>query len=162
MSMMAPKNTTNTHYALALVAVVGSLMCFYASYSGPALIGATVAPKYAVYFFCFMVGAFGAGFLIAPKFLMSMKTYWNPPFDKNHEFLGRFCGFSMLTIGYTMYFFLGTNDAFKVGALWLGGAGLLGPCYALLYLDPIMTPDGIAGDPFLILVGGILALLGTM
>ena len=110
----------------------------------------------------FFFTAFGLAFLAAPKMLMEMKSVWNPPFDNNHLFLCRFCGFSMVTIAYTVYSLLDTADGFTVAGIWLAGAGLLGPAYAILYLEPIMTPDGIAGDAVLILVAGVVGFLCTM
>ena len=106
--------------------------------------------------------AFGLGFLVAGKMLMEMKSRWASPFDENHAFLARFCGATMLVLGYSLYAVFPTADGFKIGAMWLAAAGLLGPTYGMLYLDAIMTPDGLAGDCFLILACGAVAYLGTM
>ena len=80
--MSAPKNTTNTHYALAGVGVVASLLNGYAFYKGPGD-SPMVDPQYFVYFGIFVGLAFGLGFILAPEMLMRMKARF-PSFDDNH------------------------------------------------------------------------------
>ena len=163
MSLMAmPKNTSTTHYALASVAFVGACLCAYSAYVGAGSATAGLDPQIFVYLGIFMTCAFGFGFVLAGKMLMEMKTRWDPPFDSNHKWLGRFCGMTMLTLGYTLYAVLDTASGFQVAAIWITGAGLLGPTYAILYMDAIMTAEGMVGDCFLILICGIVAFLGTM
>jgi hypothetical protein len=61
-------------------------------------------------------------------------------------FLSRFVGFNMLIIAYFYYALLDTETAFKGVAIWNAVGVLFGPTYGLLYLDAIMTPDGMAGE----------------
>jgi hypothetical protein len=145
MAMSAPKNTTNTHYALAGVGVVASVLNAYVAYKGPGE-APTVDPKYYVYFGIFMGIAFGLGFVLVPEFLMRMKARFTT-FDDNHLFLARFVGFNMCIIAYYYYAMLDTETAFKACAIWNTVGVLFGPTYGLLYLDAIMTPDGMAGMP---------------
>lgn len=76
-------------------------------------------------------------------------------------FLARFIGINMVVFGITLYALLDMTGAFKAVGLWVSLAVLVGPTYAVLYMDPVMTPDGVAGDPFLMLIGGIVGFLGT-
>lgn len=151
-----PKNTSNLHYAGACVSLTGSLLCGYAAYAGIGF-SPKLPPAYFVNFATFVVCAFGFAFLAVPNILLPTKSRFRTGFDDNHAFIARFCGFSMLVIGYHLYAVLGTSDAFKAGAIWTCGAGLLGPTYASLYLDAIMTPEGLGGDFFIILIAGVLA-----
>ena len=161
MSLMAmPKNASMTHYGFAATSFLGACLCGYSFYTGAGS-STRLDPQIFVYLGVFMTCAFGLGFLLAAKMLMMMKTRWDPPFDSNHAWLGRFCGMTMLVLGYSLYFVLDTASGFRIAALWLTGAGLLGPTYATLYMDAIMTPDGIAGDCVLILICGVVAYLGT-
>jgi len=160
MSMSLPKNTTTAHYAVAGVGVVSSLLNAYVIFKGPGD-SPILDAKYYGYFGIFMACAFGFGFLVAPEFLSRMKTNFTT-WDGTHSFLARFVGVNMLVLGITLYALLDTAGAFTATGLWVSLAALFGPTYAILYMDPVMTPDGVAGDPFLLLIGGIIGLLGTM
>jgi hypothetical protein len=155
-----PKNTSNGHYACAAVGLVASLLNAYNVYQGPGASPALDA-KYYGYFGIFMAAAFGLGFVIAPEFLSKMKTK-SPAWDGTHTFLGRFIGINMCVFGITLYALLDTAGSFAATGLWVSLAAIFGPTYAILYMDPVMTPDGVAGDPFLLLIGGIIGFLGTM
>ena len=61
-----------------------------------------------------------------------------------------------------LYALLDTAGRFTATGLWVSLAAIVGPTYAILYMDPVMTPDGVAGDPFLLLIGGIIGFLGTI
>jgi len=159
--MAMPKNTTNTHYACAAVGIVASLLNAYNIYKGPALFSPVLAPKFYGYFGIFMAAAFGGGFLVAPEFLSRMKTKFTL-WDGTHTFLGRFIGVNMVVFGIVLYALLDTAGRFTATGLWVSLAAIVGPTYAILYMDPVMTPDGVAGDPFLLLIGGIIGFLGTI
>ena len=162
MSMAMPRNTTSTHYALAAVAVLGSALSAYAAYVGPGFRGAYgVKPMYLNYFGMFMTGAFGLGFIFATEMLMRMKAKFTL-FDSIHLFLGQFCGFTMMTVCYAIYALTDAAGGFRLAAIWIAGAGLLGPARFILYMDPVLTPEGVGGDPFLILTAGVLGVLGSM
>ena len=161
MSLMAmPKNTSTAHYVLAGLAVIGSTLCAYAAYAGAGT-GAMIDSIYLNYFGMFMTGAFGLGFIFAPEMLMRMKANFGT-FDDNHKFLAQFCGFTMVTVCYTIYALTDPDGGFRLTAIWLAGAGLLGPTRFILYMEPVMTPEGVGGDPVLILIAGVLGLLGSM
>jgi hypothetical protein len=82
MSMSAPKNTSNAHYALSGVGIIASLLNAYVAYAGPGD-NPMVDPKYFVYAGIFLAAAFGLGFTLAPEMLMRMKARF-PIFDDNH------------------------------------------------------------------------------
>ena len=125
MSLMAmPKNTSTTHYVLAGLAVIGSTLCAYAAYAGAGT-GAMIDSMYLNYFGMFMTGAFGLGFIFAPEMLMRMKANFGT-FDDNHKFLAQFCGFTMVSVCYTIYALTDPDGGFRLTAIWLAGAGLLG------------------------------------
>lgn len=158
---MAPKNTTNAHYALSAVAALGSILCGYSAFAGPGESPLFYTQRILfVYVGVFMASAFGLGFLADPQFLLQMKMTMT--FDKHHQFMGRFCGLTMLMLGYVLYAKLDVADGFQVAGLWIAGAGLLGPAYGILFLDPIMSPHGLSGDCFLILMAGTVGVIGTM
>jgi len=159
MAMAAPRNTSNTHYGFAAVSITGSLLCGYSAYTGIGLLP-TVPAQWFINFATFVLGAFGLAFFAVPHILLPTKAKYARGFDDNHGFIARFCGFSMLMLAYLVYS-LDTATAFQLGAIWIAGAGILGPTYTILYLDPVMTPDGLLGDFFLILIGGILSFLAT-
>jgi hypothetical protein len=60
-------------------------------------------------------------------------------------FLSRFVGINMLIIAYFYYAMMDTATAFKGIAIWNTVGVFFGPIYGLLYLDAIMTPEGMAG-----------------
>jgi hypothetical protein len=51
----------------------------------------------------------------------------------------------MIIIAYFYYAMFDTATAFKGCAIWNTVGVLFGPVYGLLYLDAIMTPEGMAG-----------------
>ena len=141
--------------------VAASFLNAYNVYAGPGTAGAAAKSKYYGYFGMFMAFAFGLGFVIAPEFLSRMKTKFDA-FDGTHLFYGRFIGCNMVVFGITLAFILDTAGAFKATGVWMTLAVLFGPTYACIAMDPVMTPDGVAGDPFLILIAGVIGFLGTM
>jgi len=155
-----PKNTTTAHYVCAGVGVLASLLNAYNIYKGPGS-SPILDPKYYGYFGLFMAFAFGVGFVLAPEFLSRMKTRFTA-YDGSHLFYARFIGINMVVFGVTMLTLLDVAGRFTATGLWVSLASLVGPTYAILYMDAVMTPDGVAGDPFLLLIGGIVGFLGTM
>ena len=109
----------------------------------------------------FMTGAFGLGFVFATEMLMRMKANFTA-FDDNHKFMGQFCGFTMICVCYAIYALTEPAAGFTLSLVWIAGAGLLGPVRFILFMDPVMTPEGVAGDPFLILIAGVLGVLASM
>ena len=155
-----PKKITTAQYVCAGVGVAASLLNAYNVYAGPGE-APILDAKYYGYFGMFMAFAFGLGFVIAPEFLSRMKTKFDA-FDGTHLFYGRFIGCNMVVFGITLAFILDTAGAFKATGVWMTLAVLFGPTYACIAMDPVLTPDGVAGDPFLILIAGIIGFLGTM
>ena len=155
-----PKKITTAQYVCAGVGVCASLLNAYNVFKGPG-IDTVLPPAYYTYFGMFMAFAFGLGFVAAPEFLSRMKTKFDA-FDGTHLFYGRFIGCNMVVFGITLAFILDTAGAFKATGVWMTLAVLFGPTYACIAMDPVMTPDGVAGDPFLILIAGVIGFLGTM
>ena len=147
-------------YVCAGVGVAASFLNAYNVFKGPGT-DTVLPPAFYTYFGMFMAFAFGLGFVIAPEFLSRMKTKFDA-FDGTHLFYGRFIGCNMVVFGITLAFILDTAGAFKATGVWMTLAVLFGPTYACIAMDPVMTPDGVAGDPFLILIAGIIGFLGTM
>lgn len=157
--METPKNTDTKSMALSGISAVGSLMNFYCAYAGPMLVGAMSPPSYYLNFVLFTFGAYGAGFLLAPAFLMGMNFSKSP--DKYHIFLARMVGYIMCVMVYVIYS-LSTAMAFKVAAITSGGVGLLGPTFAGLYLEAKQTPAEHMPAHIIFIVGGTLGFLATV
>ena len=126
------------------VGVAASFLNAYNVFKGPGT-DTVLPPAYYTYFGMFMAFAFGLGFVAAPEFLSRMKTKVDA-FDGTHLFDGRFIGCNMVVFGITLAFILDTAGAFKATGVWMTLAVLFGPTYACIAMDPVMTPDGVAGD----------------
>ncbi len=144
----APKNTKSLDYILCAASLAGSLLSLYAFVKGPG--DGRFPAEWYVLFVSVTFTLYAIGFFLTPKAIIDMN--FTVRVDKYHEFLGRFCGFTMLLFAIAIY----QAQAFKVAAIWSFGCGLIGPTYAGLYLEPKQTAMGHMPAHILFLIGGVL------
>jgi len=154
--MAMPKNNSTKDYVLAGMSALGGLMSAYAAYAGPGF-NATLPASWAVNFVVIAFGLYAVGFFLVPGVLIDMNFVANQ--DAYHPFLGRFSGYTMCVLCYTIWKVLPQRDAYFIGMVWATGCSLVGPTYAALYLTPKQTPEGHLPAHLLFLVGGIISIL---
>ena len=166
-----PKNKSTSDYILVALSAIGAILAGLCATvltppadvaGGPSVLPweSTLPQVWYVNWNVVTFGLYGIGFFLVPILLIDMN--FTVTTDRYHEFFGRFMGFLILLLCYTLKYVLDVSTAFKIGGIAACGCGLIGPTYAALYLSPKQTPAGHMPAHILFFLGGLLALACTI